>query len=89
MADDSQLDPQEHVDGNDSAENQHDNKEVLISFVKENECLWNVKHKLYLDRDRKSSLFEEIGRRIGIDDHGNYTRSKGLAIFSISMKMSI
>lgn len=40
---------------------------VLINLYEEKEFLWNVNHKLYRNRDKKRSAFEEIATKFNCD----------------------
>ncbi|XP_015375455.1 PREDICTED: uncharacterized protein LOC107169989 [Diuraphis noxia] len=39
----------------------------LINLYEEKEFLWNVNHKLYRNRDKKMSAFEEIATKFNCD----------------------
>lgn len=39
----------------------------LINLYEEKDFLWNVNHKLYTNRDKKMSAFEEIATKLNFD----------------------
>lgn len=47
----------------------------LIHLYEEQEFLWNVKHKLYRNRDKKMSMFEEFATKFKNCD-GNEVQRK-------------
>lgn len=70
---------------NDKIKFTSEEEEILIDFIKNNEILYNVRHKRYRDADAKNRLWLRLARKIGKDGELSNVYMNNIFHFTIEM----